>query len=93
MNLKMTVIAFTAYLFAIPAQAAVYDLESPALGISAFITTSDTLDSIGGYDILAITGTLSGFGNITGIVSNPTQPFPSQVVWWPSLFRCERHRF
>jgi hypothetical protein len=80
MNLKKIANILVACFISIPAQAAVYDIESPTLGISALITTSDAIDpAVGGYDILGITGTLSGFGNIVGLYPNPSQPFPSNA--------------
>jgi hypothetical protein len=61
-------------LFSRAANAAVYSFDSSALGISATITTSDTLDSSGGYDILDIRGSLAGFPAIVGLAANPANP-------------------
>lgn len=42
------------------------------------IVTSDLLNAMGGYDILSISGSVTGAlgGTITGLVSNPNQPSP-----------------
>jgi hypothetical protein len=48
--------------------------------ISAVITTRDTLNTVGGYDILSIEGT-STWGTITGLITNPSQPYTS--FYWP----------
>lgn len=39
------------------------------------LTTSDTLNALGGYDILSASGTVDGFA-VTGIDPNPNQPNP-----------------
>ena len=46
------------------------------LDLSAVITTANSLDALGGYDITGISGTVTGLssGAITGLVSNPNQP-------------------
>jgi hypothetical protein len=43
-------------------------------GLTALITTSSTLNAMGGYDVLDITGTLAGHGAITSLLTNPDQP-------------------
>jgi hypothetical protein len=60
------------------AEAHVYSLDftgSPN-DVIAQITTSDTQSVPGGYDILKITGTVTGTngGSISGLISNPNQP-------------------
>ncbi|MGZ6015388.1 MAG: PEPxxWA-CTERM sorting domain-containing protein [Phenylobacterium sp.] len=64
------------------AQAAVYTLSftdyGATINLDATVTTSDTLNAVNGYDITAITGTVSGNPGsdpITGLVVNPNQPF------------------
>ena len=42
---------------------------------SGVIHTSDTLNALGGYDILSISGTVDG-DVITGLFANPVQPSP-----------------
>jgi len=46
-------------------------------GFDALISTSNALDAAGGYDITGISGTLANWGAITGLVTNPNQPW----VW------------
>ena len=41
---------------------------------SGRLTTANTLNTAGGYDILSINGTVEGYGAITGLVANPNQP-------------------
>lgn len=62
-------------------QAAVYDLDfvdlSSTFTVDAQITTLDVLNGVGGYDIVGITGTVSGnpgVDPITGLIANPTPP-------------------
>jgi hypothetical protein len=43
---------------------------------SLTLQTSDTLDAAGGYDITSITGQVDGEA-ITGMITNPSQPFPA----------------
>ena len=67
-----------AFLEALPAHASTYDVTfiGSNLDLSAVVTTSNTLDALGGYDITGISGTVTGLssGAITGLVSNPNQP-------------------
>ena len=51
------------------------DFADPGSTQSAtiFLTTSDTLNTVGGYDILSATGTIDG-NAITALVANPNQP-------------------
>ncbi len=44
------------------------------LGLNATVTTGSTLDAASGYDILSVTGTVAGHGDIVGLVLNPDQP-------------------
>jgi hypothetical protein len=46
--------------------------------VSGQFTTANALNTVGGYDILAITGTVtgSGGGSIASLVNNPNQPNP-----------------
>jgi len=65
------------------AQAARYDLWAGHDGItnvSAIITTSDTLNSVGGYDVIGIEGTTT-WGAITALITNPSQP--GTAFYWP----------
>jgi hypothetical protein len=62
-------------------QAAVYTVSftdySDTFTLDATVTTLNVLDTAGGYDITAITGTVTGNPGtdpITGLVTNPNQP-------------------
>ncbi|HMI19116.1 MAG TPA: PEPxxWA-CTERM sorting domain-containing protein [Sphingomonas sp.] len=84
MNIKrLTIAALFAAAAVAPAQAAnflfQYDADqslsqvgSP-LSATLYLTTSDVLNSIGGYDILSASGTVDGSA-VTGLVVNPNQP-------------------
>lgn len=69
--------------FTSPAKANTYDVTFTGsnFDLSAVITTSNTLDALGGYDIMAIAGSVTGLtsgttsGSITGLISNPGQPY------------------
>lgn len=65
--------------FTSPAKANTYDVTFTGsnFDLSAVITTSNTLDASGGYDITAISGSVTGptSGSITGLISNPNQPY------------------
>lgn len=50
------------------------DTSSQVLA-SGFLTTADTLNALGGYDLTSISGTVTGFGAITGFVPINT-PLP-----------------
>jgi hypothetical protein len=54
-----------------------FDFESPASGgisVAGLITTSDTLNVLGNFDVTAITGTFNG-APIGPLLFNPNQPF------------------
>lgn len=76
--------ALTTLLIAATAQAHVYTFHFNAAdhahNITGTITTADAINAIGGYDILAVTGTVSGIGGgaITSLIANPRQP---DVSW------------
>ena len=67
------------FLGALPAKAATYDVTfiGSSFDVSAVITTANTLDSLGGYDITDISGTITGptGGAIAGLIFNPNQPY------------------
>lgn len=67
------------------AHAAIYDFDfsttDSLFTATGSITTADTLDAVGGYDILSISGTLSGPGGGTiALEPNPSQPFPTYTA-------------
>jgi PEP-CTERM motif len=67
------------------ANAATYDFDfsttDSVFSVTAAITTADTLDAVGGYDVLSISGTISGPGGGTiALTPNPTQPFADPTV-------------
>lgn len=57
------------------ANAATYNIDGTFDGfnVNLNITTSNTLDAVGGYDITALTGTVASFGAVT-LWPNPNQP-------------------
>jgi hypothetical protein len=61
-----------------PARASQYDVTftGTAFDLSAVITTSSTIDSLGGYDVTNVTGTVTGptSGAVIGLIANPGQP-------------------
>lgn len=71
------------------ANAATYDFDfsttNSLFSATGAITTADTLDAIGGYDVMAISGTIfgPGFGPTGGgiaLAPNPSQPFPVNTL-------------
>ena len=65
----------------VAAKANVYDFDfttisGPDFTVTGQVTTSNSLDLVGGYDILSITGQVigPGGGTITGLEPNPNQP-------------------
>ena len=65
------------------AQAARYSVWAGHDGItnvSAIITTSDTLNGVGGYDVIGVEGTTS-WGAITALITNPSRP--GTAYYWP----------
>jgi hypothetical protein len=73
------------------ASAATYDFDlsttDPVFTVTGAITIADTLDAIGGYDVLSISGTIfgPGFGPTGGTIAmepNPSQPYPSSTVFF-----------
>ena len=73
----------------VPAAAAVYELGySGSLSGTLFLTTSNTLDAVGGYNITGISGTFGG-NTITSLLNNPLQPNHSEnssFTWDNVLF-------
>lgn len=73
-----------------PARASTWDVtfDGTNFDLSAVVTTANTLDALGGYDITSITGTVTALttgvtgGTITGLVANPSQP--SQGTYYNS---------
>ena len=55
--------------------------------VTSAITTADTLNAVGGYDVLSVSGTISGpgFGPGGGAIAlepNPSQPLPGYTVFF-----------
>jgi hypothetical protein len=72
----------------VPATAATYNFSyTGALSGDLIITTSDTLDAVGGFDITGVSGTFGG-NAITSLFNNPNQPNPSvgAFTWDNVLF-------
>ena len=79
----------------VPAAATTYDFSyTGALSGNLIITTSDTLDAVGGFDITGVSGTLGG-NAITSLFNNPNQPNPSfgAFTWDNVLFPSGVHAF
>ena len=77
---KSLIIIIAAMLFATsPTNATVYhfsfETNDGVFTVSGNATIANTLDSAGGYDVLALTGTVSdpGGGSIS-LIANPAQP-------------------
>jgi PEP-CTERM motif-containing protein len=53
-----------------------FDTQDGLYRIYGDLTVSNTLDSVGGYDVTGISGTVVGAGGgaITGLIANPTRP-------------------
>ena len=69
----------------VSANAAVYDFDfsttDSLFTATGSITTAGAPDAVGGYDILSISGTLSGPGGGTiALVPNPAQPYPTYTA-------------
>jgi PEP-CTERM motif len=67
------------------ASAAVYDFDfsttDSLFTATGSITTANTPDAVGGYDILSMSGTLSGPGGGTiALEPNPAQPLPTYTA-------------
>jgi PEP-CTERM motif len=67
------------------AKAATYDFDfsttDSVFAVTGAITTADTLDAVGGYDVLSISGTIFGpGGGAIALEPNPSQPFPDYIV-------------
>lgn len=78
---KWALLAAVAGLVPLGANAATYSFDfsttDSVFTVAGSITTADTLDAAGGYDILSLSGTISGpGGGAIALVSNPSQPFP-----------------
>jgi hypothetical protein len=90
--------AMAAFALAGSAQAATYMLDYVSTGAgpltaNLIVTTSDVLNAVGGYDVLDISGDVSG-DVVTGLTANPDQPnahysqdgwFIYDNVYFPSL--------
>ena len=75
----------TVGLVPVGADAATYDFDfsttDSVFSVTGTITTADTLDAVGGYDVLSISGTISGPGGGTiALMPNPSQPFADPTV-------------
>jgi hypothetical protein len=58
-----------------------FSTDDSVFTVAATITAADTLDAVGGYDILSISGTISGpGGGAITLATNTSQPFPDYIV-------------
>jgi PEP-CTERM motif-containing protein len=69
------------------ADAATYSFDfstaDSVFAAAATLTTADTLNALGGYDVLSISGTLSGpGGGAISLVANPVQPNPATTTYF-----------
>jgi hypothetical protein len=87
MKLFRLISAFVAALIvsvASNANAATYSIDGLFDGhtLSAIITTEDAHNVLGAdvYTITSVSGTLSGYGSIAGIIANPNQPNISKIT-------------
>ena len=69
------------------ADAATYSFDfstaDSVFAAAATLTTADTLNALGGYDVLSISGTLSGpGGGAISLVANPSQPNPGATTYF-----------
>lgn len=80
-NNLSALLGITALAVAAPASAGSYSFNflsnDSSYQVTGAFTTSDVLNSVSGYDILGITGTVfgAGGGSIDSLVTNPNQPF------------------
>ena len=69
------------------AEAATYSFDfstvDSVFAVSATLTTADVLNALGGYDVLSISGTLSGpSGGAISLVANPGPPNPAMTTYF-----------
>jgi hypothetical protein len=69
------------------ADAATYSFDFSTIdsvfAVAATLTTADTLNAVGGYDVLSISGTLSGpGGGAISLVTNPAPPNPASTAYF-----------
>lgn len=84
--LKWALIAASG-LLPVGADAATYSFDfsttDAVFTVAATITTADTLNAVGGYDVLSIAGTISGSGGgAISLVANPFQPSPAATAYF-----------
>jgi hypothetical protein len=76
--LAISALVTAALAVAAPANAASYSYDFVGTGyeVTGLVTATDTLNALGGYDILGISGFVTGLGGgvISGLVGNPAQP-------------------
>jgi hypothetical protein len=79
MNLPRVFATLTLLLLAIAMPAAAdewsFNFESPGISLVGIIDTSNTLNSLGNFDVTGITGKLDGLP-IGPLLANPNQPLP-----------------
>jgi hypothetical protein len=57
-----------------------FSTTDSVFAVTGAITTANTLDAVGGYDVLSFSGTITGPGGGTiALVPNPSQPFPKSI--------------
>jgi hypothetical protein len=74
-------------LLPVGADAATYSFDfsttDAVFTVAGTMTTADTLNALGGYDVLSLSGTLSGpGGGAISLVTNPLQPNPAMTTYF-----------
>jgi hypothetical protein len=80
-KLLKLVVVVAAGMIPFGANAATYSFDlsttDSVFTVTGTITTADTPDAVGGYDVLSISGAISGpSGGEIALLSNPSQPYP-----------------
>ena len=71
--------------FAAEAKTVAFTFETETFDVTGRATLADTLDAAGGYDVEQILGSVDWRGGgapISGLVSNPSQPWPADNGTW-----------
>jgi PEP-CTERM motif len=60
-----------------------FSTTDPVFTVAGTFTTANTLDAVGGYDVLSMSGTITGpDGGAISLVGNPSQPlFYDDLTW------------
>lgn len=74
---SLVFVMLLALFFASGANASMYEVKGTfgSNYLDAVVTSSDTLNAVGGYNVSGITGSISGYGAIASLVNNPNAPY------------------